>query len=313
MSHAWSAELVVSSALAQSLIETQFPQLVPVKAESIGAGFDNTAFCVNSAHIFRFPRRHFAVQFLGAETRLMPVLSPRLPLPVPRPMFVGHLTDAYPWPFAGYQMLPGRTACSATLDDDQRAAMARPLARFFAALHAIPVADVTRYGAGPDTIARLDLVRRVPRARENLAQLAERRLVEDVDPFMTILDSAPANYAPATDTLVHGDLYARHLLIDVDGRLAGVIDWGDVHLGDRAVDLAIAHTFLPPMAREAFRNAYGPVDDLTWSIARLRALWHTLTVLAYASDVGDADLMREGQVALRHLAGVSSAARRSMI
>ena len=50
MSPAWSAELVVSSALAQSLIETQFPQLMPVKAEFIGAGFDNTAFCVNSVY-----------------------------------------------------------------------------------------------------------------------------------------------------------------------------------------------------------------------------------------------------------------------
>ena len=78
------------------------------------------------------------------------------------------------------------------------------------------------------------------------------------------------------------DLYARHLLVDDDGGLASVIDWGDVHLGDRAVDLAIAHTFLPPVVHEAFRNAYGPVDDTTWSIARLRALWHTLTVL----DVG---------------------------
>lgn len=282
MRHAWSAELVVSSALAQSLIEAQFPQLAPVRAEAIGAGFDNTAFCVNSVYIFRFPRRQFAVQFLEAETRLMPVLAPRLPLPVPQPMFVGHPTDAYPWPFAGYQMLPGRTACSAILDDDQRAAMARPLARFLATLHTIPVADATRYGAGPDTIARLDLVRRVPRARADLARLAERRLVEDIDPFLTILDSAPANYAPAADTLVHGDLYARHLLVDDDGGLAGVIDWGDVHLGDRAVDLAIAHTFLPPVAHEAFLDAYGPVDDTTWSIARLRALWHTLTVLAYA-------------------------------
>ncbi len=303
MSHAWSAELVVSSALAQSLIETQFPQLMPVKAEFIGAGFDNTAFCVNSAHIFRFPRRQFAVQFLEAETRLMPVLAPRLPLPVPKPMFVGHPTDAYPWPFAGYQMLPGRTACSTVFNDDQRAAIVRPLARFLATLHAIPVADVTRYGAGPDTIARLDLVRRVPQARNDLARLAECRLVEDIDPFLTILDGAPSNYAPTADTLVHGDLYARHILVDDDGGLAGVIDWGDVHLGDRAVDLAIAHIFLPPVAHEAFRDAYGPVDDTTWSIARLRALWHTLTVLAYASDVGDADLMGEGQVSLRHLAG----------
>jgi aminoglycoside phosphotransferase (APT) family kinase protein len=304
MSQAWSAELAVSSALAQSLIAAQFPQLAPVRAEAIGAGFDNTAFCVNSAHIFRFPRRQFAVQFLEAETRLMPVLAPRLPLPVPRPMFVGHPTDAYPWPFAGYQMLPGRTACSAALDNDQRAAMARPLARFLATLHAIPVADATRFGAGPDTIARLDLVRRVPRARDDLAGLAEHKLVEHIGPFMIILDGAPANYAPAADTLVHGDLYARHLLVDVDGRLAGVIDWGDVHLGDRAVDLAIVHTFLPRAARDEFLDAYGPVDDRTWCMARLCALWHTLTVLIYAYDVDDADLVREGRVALQHLAGL---------
>jgi hypothetical protein len=34
-----------------------------------------------------------------------------------------------------------------------------------------------------------------------------------------------------------------------DGQLAGVIDPGDVPLGDPAVDLAIAFTFLPPDAR----------------------------------------------------------------
>jgi aminoglycoside phosphotransferase (APT) family kinase protein len=80
-----------------------------------------------------------------------------------------------------------------------------------------------------------------------------------------------------------------------------VIDWGDIHLSDPAVDLAIAHSFLPPTAHAAFRQAYGPVDADTWQVARLRALWHSLTVLVYADEVGDTDLVREGHVALGYL------------
>jgi hypothetical protein len=37
-------------------------------------------------------------------------------------------------------------------------------------------------------------------------------------------------------------------------------------------------------------------------VARFRALGHTLSVVAYAHRTADADLLREGRVALRHLA-----------
>ena len=107
---------------------------------------------------------------------------------------------------------------------------------------------------------------------------------------------------PRTDTLVHGDLYFRHLLVNTDNQLAGVIDWGDVHLGDPAIDLAIALTFLPPKAEEVFRRSYGPIAPLTWQIARLRALWHSVTVLLYGHDIEDADLVRESRLALQYLA-----------
>jgi aminoglycoside phosphotransferase (APT) family kinase protein len=80
-----------------------------------------------------------------------------------------------------------------------------------------------------------------------------------------------------------------------------VIDWGDIHLGDPAGDLAIAPGFLPPTAHAPFRQAYGLVDADTWQVARLRALWHSLTVLVYGDEVGDADLVREGHVALGYL------------
>jgi aminoglycoside phosphotransferase (APT) family kinase protein len=299
MSQPWSAEFAVSDALARSLIEAQFPQLAPVNMESFGAGWDNSAFRVNGMYVFRFPRRQVAVPWLEVESRVLPVLAGRLSLPVPNPTFVGRPTDAYPWPFAGYPLLPGRTACAAALDDNQRAAAAGPLARFLAALHAVPAAGC---GAGPDMLARLDLARRLPQARERLEVAARGGLVADSRPFTRILDTAPGSYTPRADTLVHGDLYVRHLLVDADNQLAGVIDWGDVHLGDPAADLIIAHSFLPPAAQDAFRRAYGPIDDISWRVARLRALWHTIAVLLYGADTGDNDLRREAELSLRYLA-----------
>jgi aminoglycoside phosphotransferase (APT) family kinase protein len=303
MAQPWSAEAVVSDALARSLIEAQFPALTPAGVALLGAGWDNTAFRVNGTYVFRFPRRQVAVPLLETEARLLPFLAPRLPLPVPAPTFLGRPTDEYPWPFAGYRMLPGRTACTAALTEADCAAAAVPLARFLAALHAVPAVEAVRHGAGPDRFARLDLARQLPRARETLDQLVRRGLVDDPGPYAALLETAPATYAARADTVVHGDLYARHLLVDSANRLAGVIDWGDVHLGDPAADLAVALTFLPPAAQRDFRETYGAVEEGTWTIARLRALRHSVAVLAYGDGIGDGDLVREAHIALRHLAG----------
>jgi aminoglycoside phosphotransferase (APT) family kinase protein len=302
MTQPWSAECVVSDSLARSLIEGQFPELAPAHVELLGAGWDNTAFRVNGTCVFRFPRRQFAVPFLVNETRLLPAIAPLLPLAVPRPVYVGRPRDDYPWPFAGYPLLPGRTACAAALDEAQRTAAAEPLAHFLRSLHGVPTAEATRMGVGPDTLGRLNVARNVPRARELLDRLAQERLLEDGRPFMALLEAAPADYSARSDTLLHGDLYVRHLLVDAERRLRGVIDWGDVHLGDPAVDLAVVHSFLPPSARPAFRRAYGPIEDCTWQQARRRAVWHTLNVLAYAHDSGDTDLVREGQQSLNYIA-----------
>jgi aminoglycoside phosphotransferase (APT) family kinase protein len=301
MDRVWSAEFVVGADLARSLIEAQFPTLAPASVVPTGVGWDNTAFLVNDAFVFRFPRRGIAAPLIEAEARLLPAVAPGLPLAVPRPGFIGRPTEAYPYPFAGHVLVPGRTACAAALGDGPRSAFARPLGAFLAALHAFPAADAARCGAGHDTIRRLDLGYRLPKAREALETLSRRRLVRDARPFEAILDAAPGDFTSRSDVLVHGDLYARHLLVDDDGRPSGVIDWGDIHLGDPAVDLAIAHSFLPPTAHAPFRQAYGLVDADTWQVARLRALWHSMTVLVYGDEVGDAALVREGHVALGYL------------
>ena len=98
---------------------------------------------------------------------MLPALAPLLPLPIPQPVFVGRPTSAFPWPFFGGPVVPGRELAEARLSDDARSALARPLGRFLRALHAaeIPVELPV------DPISRADMGFRVPRARERLAEL----------------------------------------------------------------------------------------------------------------------------------------------
>jgi len=293
MHQPWAPEHVVTPERARALIEGQFPDLAPARVEPMADGWDNTALLVNDGWVFRFPRRSIAVGCLETELRLLPQLAGRLPLPVPDPVYVGRPADGYPWPFAGHALLPGRSADVARLSGEQRHALAAPLGRFLAAVHAIDEAAATTLGAGamprpPDMAARTASM--IERAR----RLAGRGLLDGDTLAGAITEAARPRSTPATPVLVHGDLYCAQLIVDDAGRLAAVIDWGDAHAGDCAVDLMIVHTMLPAGAHEAFWSAYGAVDDETWWLARWKALDHALVTIEYGRDAGIEAVMREG-------------------
>lgn len=87
MPNAWDAEQIVSVPLANTLIETQFPELAPAAISLLGYGFDNTVYQVNGRFVFRFPRRELAVGLLKTENQLLPSLASQLPLSIAEPLF----------------------------------------------------------------------------------------------------------------------------------------------------------------------------------------------------------------------------------
>ena len=303
----WTPEREVTPELALALIRRQFPAAAAGPAPSItrlGVGWDNVAYLVAGRFVFRFPQRRLGVSLIETETRLLPAIASRLPLPVPVPTFVGAPSDDYPWPFHGYQRIAGRSACGAALDASARARAAAPLGAFLRALHALPAEEAARLGAPGDLLGRADVPKRVRQTRERLAEARERGLGAEDRSLDRIWEEAQAgDGGPAPPAaLVHGDLYARHLLVGDDGALGGVIDWGDVHLGHRALDLSIAFAFLPPEARPAFFAAYGGTPDgAVLRRARLQALFYGVTLLIYGTDAGDGDLVREARVCLAHV------------
>lgn len=279
-------------ATAAAIVDDQFPELAPARFSAFGEGWDNVAWLVNDTFVFRFPRRRAMVPLLEAEIRWLPWLAPRLPLPVPTPAYVGRPEPRWPHPFYGYRRLSGRTADRAAPDEATRARHAAPLGRFLAALHALP-----RDGGGPpDTLDRADVGKRVGLVRERLPEIAD---VADAGAVLALAEASlalPAFAGPPR--WVHGDLYARHLLVDDDGALCGVIDWGDVHHGDPALDLSIAWSYLPAPARDTFFAAYGAIDAATGGRARFRALHYGVALLWYGRSVGDAAIADAGRRAL---------------
>lgn len=295
MSEPWVAEREVTAELALSLIREQFPDLGAGGVRPFGSGWDNTAFLVDGDLVFRFPRKQSTVVPLERETRVMPFLAGRLPLPVPDPRWAGCATERFPWPFAGYRMLEGVPADAAALTEAERVAAAEPLGAFFAALHAVPADGLH---LPPDELGRTEFARRMPELRTRLDHLRRRWHVAKAEPWLRLF--AEPLPAPAEKTaVVHGDAYVRHLLVDDARRICGVIDWGDVHAGDPAVDLKVMYAFLPPRARDIFIRAYGPVDARTLRMARLRAAFHSVALAWFADSTGDAPLLREALAGMR--------------
>lgn len=266
---AWTPEIEVDDDFAKRLIRSQFPQFENAHVRRVGSGWDNAAFLVEEHLIFRFPQRDVAAPLMERENRLLPLLAPSLPIPIPTPRYIGVPQGSYPWPFAGYEILLGVTACTREPNDAERRVLAEDLARFLRALHDVDPQPLIEAGLPQDLIGRLD----------------PSRLKVDDEP----LDGPRC--------VVHGDLYARHVLLDASKRLSGVIDWGDLHYGQAAVDLMAVHQMIPPHHHEAFLAIYGPVDERAWRFARYRARHHARMVLEYCKVIDDAALANSARIA----------------
>ena len=301
MTHRWEAEQTVEPDLALTLIRTQFPELDAEKIQLFGVGWDNTAYLIDDTYVFRFPRRQIVVPLLEAERLILPDIVDHLPLPIPNPQWAGEATEEFGWPFLGYRLLHGKTACRAGLFNSERMEAAVPLAQFLKALHAMPISASMRATLIGYTLEKLNGPKLIAEIVSNLAEIVFVGLVESSQPFYELIECLQNVRPEKKSILVHGDLYARHILVNEAHQICGVIDWGDVHIGDAAVDLSIAHSFLPIKAHDLFRKAYGEISEETWQLARLRALYSSTILVIFGYHSGDDIIKTEGIRALHCL------------
>jgi aminoglycoside phosphotransferase (APT) family kinase protein len=281
----WEPEIVVDEALARRLL-AQFPGLALESVRPLAHGWDYTIWVVDDRYAFRFPRRQVVVPGVERELAVLPRLAPLLPLAVPAPIFTGSPTDEYPWPFFGSALLPGRELSEAGLDDDGREEVALQLAAFLRSLHAVELDEPLPL----DVNGRADMTRRVPLARETLAEIEQLGLWHAPPSVDRVLAEAEGLPPDELSAIVHGDLHFRQVLVD-DLRVTGVIDWVDVCRSDPAIDLSLVWSFVPPSRRAAFLDAYGETSDEQLLRARVLALslCSALAAQAHAEDLAEVE------------------------
>lgn len=295
MEQPWKPERVVDKALAGRLIAGQFPELAGLEPEDFGQGWDNTAYLVGGHGVFRFPRRQLAVELLNNEIRWLPLVAEHLgETGLSTPRWVGRPSQEFPWPFAGYALVPGQTVDRWAGSLSQREVLAEDFGTFLGRLHGLAVPE----GLPTDPCRRFVPEGRYREATSRLEFLFARGCLDPCSEWVEMLEVGLE--PPAPTVFLHGDLYSRHLVVE-GGRLSGVIDWGDLHQGRCSTDLCAALTLFDARARRRFAEAYGKIETGWWAQAFFRGLTHGLGVLAYAVESQDRSLSAEGTLAMNNL------------
>ncbi|MEW1748609.1 aminoglycoside phosphotransferase family protein [Streptomyces angustmyceticus] len=260
--------------LVRRLVAGQFPRWAGQAVRRVPSGGTvNAMYRLGDAMVVRLPLTRGGAADIAREREWLPRLAARLPTAVPEVLGAGEPAEGYPWPWSVYRWLAGTNPEAGALSEP--ALLAGDLAGFVAAMRSIGLPGAPEaYRGGP--VATLDASTRA--AIEALRGIPQEGV--DCDAATAVWEEALR--APGRDgppVWLHGDLMPGNLLVD-GGRLASVIDFGCMGVGDPACDLFPAWNLLPAHARQVFREALG-VDDASWARGRGRTLSQALIALPH--------------------------------
>jgi aminoglycoside phosphotransferase (APT) family kinase protein len=254
-------EIEISEDLVRDLLREQHPDLAGLPIREVAGGWGNQMWRLGDELAVRMQRMDKGPDLQLKERRWLPVLAPRLPLPVPTPVRSGAPSERFPKMWTVMTWVEGTPLdhCSITRGDHA----ADRLAAFLNALHVEAPADA------PDALDRGGHPRECAGGFERFLQAVDLGCFAE-DDIRAVWDEAVA--APRWEgsrVWVHGDLHPANVVV-ADGTLAGVVDFGDVFAGDPAWDLAAAWVLLPAGGASRFFDSYAQADEA--AIRRARGL-----------------------------------------
>ncbi len=245
-------------------------------------------FCLafrQGEHVIRVARHAEAAAALQREACVIGRIAPMLTLPVP--VLTLHTPAGCP-PFTVHRYVEGEALTRSVwegMPPAGRRAAAAGLAGFMRALHSLP-ASVAE-GCGVD---RLDGTATAARLRRDIGS-SLTGLLDDAT-FGRLVEALEAWAIPGWErppALLHADMSPGHVLHDPQtGSLTGIIDFGDIVLGDPARDFIFIHEDFGPHMLEEVLQHY-PTPDLEalregiWRWGLLEAATWTVEMLASGS------------------------------
>lgn len=276
-----NSEIEITADLVRELLQEQHPDLAGLAIREVAGGWGNQMWRLGDELAVRMQRMAPTPELQLKERRWLPVLAPRLPLPVPTPVRIGEPSARFPKHWTVMTWVHGEPLDYTSISRSDHAADA--LAGFLRALHVGAPAEaptMSDRGAHP---------KKCTDGFEKFLQgIAPGGIAADVRAVRAVWDDAVA--APEWEgppVWLHGDLHPANVVVS-NGTLSGVIDFDAMFAGDPAWDLAAAWVLLPSGAASRFFDVYAHADEATIRRARGLAAMKSLflILMGQAGDRG---------------------------
>jgi aminoglycoside 2''-phosphotransferase len=229
--------------VARKALTANFESLDARKIKILGEGFDSWAFIVNDEYIFRFPKHYESSQKLEIEISLLPKLQQHIDFSIPNFEFVGR-QPRNAFSFVGYRKIVGNALerdCLYGLDKSLKNRLIADLAVFIEQLHSFPVEIATQCGVNTANRPE-DYIHDLERVRKEIYPMVNEQVREYCEKLFSEYLKRKENfdYKPA---LLHADISPEHILYDKRKQeIVGIIDFGDIVIGDPDYDLMYLYT-----------------------------------------------------------------------
>lgn len=271
----------------KEVIENCFPRIIVTNIQRNDKGWDYCVFLVNNELIFRVPRYLEAARRLELERRLLPELQKIVDISIPQIEFVSQEYSGLERIFVGYRMIKGVPLTPALLEQfhshDLSQKIMDQIAAFLSALHRFPVKKAMKLSV------------QCPKKKESLSTFYDT-IQQKVFPLLNsqeqdwtkiLFESFLNNdqFFQYTPVLNHGDFSSDHILFDREQEKIGIIDFGDVSIGDPAFDFTCVSDYGVEFDQWVLKRYQGEIDP---TFFQRRAFYHDC--IAFYEIVGGIEL-----------------------
>ena len=242
-----------------SKVRKEFPRLKFKNFKLITKGWDHDVLVLDDNFIVRFAKEKLDKNSFAQEIKFLREFSKISNLKVPNYTLLSQDKS-----FGGYEMIKGKELTPKMyqgLSLKKKQKVVQNLARFVSLLHNIPLKKAKQYDFEKYKSWAKWLEDKQKWFRNEFEKKVSKKLTAKQNKFIkNFIASHYKSQYSVKPTLGHFDLSHDHIIMNKDGSISGIIDFGDLTIGDPAHEFNGFFDYDKKMAVQIYKLYTGPKD-----------------------------------------------------
>jgi len=237
----------------------EFSEIKFKKVELITKGWDHDVLVLDNKFIFRFIKERKDKASFAREVNFLNYFGKITNLRIPKYTYLSKDKS-----FGGYEMIRGKDLSSdiyEKLSEKKKQKLIQELAEFVSLLHRIPYKKARELGFTKVKTWEEDMRENRKWFRDKFKPIVSKKLSKTendfVNKFTTKFYKSKYIIKP---TLGHYDLSHDHIIMNENGNIAGIIDFGDLAFADPAYEFNGFYDFDENLPKQIYKLYRGPKD-----------------------------------------------------